>query len=254
VAVITSIALDHQDWLGDSVDAIAREKAGILRPGRPAVIAERAPPAALEAAVAERGAAALWLGREFDCQLLAGGCEMKLALPGGGSRRLQLNDNPALLPENICAALQALELLELGCREQDLQRLLPVLQPPGRRQRLMVAGVEYVLDVAHNPAAVSKLRELLNASPCKGKVICVFSAMADKDISGMIDAVLDQFDGWFLADQPANARAAKASEVAAMLRQRGQQVFSVCANLSQALARARSLLAAGDRLVVFGSF
>ncbi|QIB67281.1 bifunctional folylpolyglutamate synthase/dihydrofolate synthase [Kineobactrum salinum] len=253
-AVITSIALDHQQWLGHSVDAIAREKAGILRPGRPAVIAERVPPAALVEAVTASGADALWLGREFDCQLLEDGCELRLALPGGGSRRLLLSNNPALLPENICAALQVLALLQLDCGEQTLQRVLPALQPPGRRQRLWIAEVEYVLDVAHNPAAAYKLRELLNSSPCKGKEICVFSAMADKDIAGMIEAVSGQFDGWCLADQPQNARAAKGSDMAAMLRQRDQQIISVSADLSEALDRARSLLTAGDRLVVFGSF
>lgn len=254
VAIITSIALDHQDWLGDNLDAIAREKAGILRADRPAVIVERTPPAGLVAAVAASAAEALWLGQDFACRALADGCELQLALPGGGHRQLRLLSSPALLPENICAALQALELLGLGVPEPELQEVLRTVQPAGRRQRLAVAEVEYVLDVAHNPAAVIKLREFLDASHCKGRVICVFSAMADKDIPGMLDAIYDHFDGWFLADQPSNPRAARAEDIAALLRQRGQQMISVSRNLRQALSRARSLLVAGDRLVVFGSF
>lgn len=253
VAVITSIALDHQEWLGDSLDQIAREKAGILRAGRPAVIAAIEPPG-LIAAVEGSGARACWLGREFGFTPAGSQWQGWLQTCAGERRQLPAVQNPALLPANLCAALQALELLALPATDADITAVVPALQPPGRRQRLTVAGLELILDVAHNPAAVDKLIEFVDATPCKGKTIAVFSAMADKDIRAMIDVAGERFTAWFLADQPGNPRAAPAAAIAALLREAGQGMISVSKNLRQALARARSVMAPGDRLVVFGSF
>ena len=253
VAVITSIALDHQDWLGDNLDQIAREKAGILRPGKPAVIATREP-AGLVAAVAASGADARWLGQEFGFEPAGEGWEGWLQTSTGERRQLPAVNNAALLPANLCAALQALELLDRPASDVDIAAVIPGLQPPGRRQRLTMSGLELILDVAHNPAAVDKLVEFIDITPCNGKTIAVFSAMADKDIKAMIEAAGERFGAWFLADQPGNARAAPAAVIAGLLRDAGQEMISVSKNLRQALARARSVLAPGDRLVVFGSF
>lgn len=253
VAVITSIALDHQEWLGDSLDQIAREKAGILRAGRPAVIAATEP-AGLIAAVEDSGARACWLGREFGFAPAGSQWQGWLQTSAGERRQLPVVQNQALLPANLCAALQALELLALPATDADIVAAVPALQLAGRRQRLSVAGLELILDVAHNPAAVDKLVEFIDATHCKGKTIAVFSAMADKDIRAMIDLAGERFTAWFLADQPGNARAAQAAAIAALLREAGQRMISVSKNLRQALARARSVMAPGDRVVVFGSF
>tara|TARA_R110001599_G_scaffold39444_16_gene120658 strand:- start:43095 stop:44375 length:1281 start_codon:yes stop_codon:yes gene_type:complete len=254
VAVITSIALDHQDWLGDSLDAIAREKAGILRPAIPAVIACNAPPAGLTAAVEESGARAHWLGEAFGVESAAGGWAGWLAGAGGEQRRLPVIHNPALLAQNLCAALQALECLGMSASDTELLEVLPALQLPGRRQQVTVGGVRVLLDVAHNPAAVARLDDFLEAEPCEQKTIAVFSAMADKDIAAMLELIKHHVDAWFLADQPGNARAASAASIAAQLRHAGVSMISVSRNLRQALARARSVAAPGDRLLVFGSF
>lgn len=253
VAVVTSIALDHQEWLGDSLDQIAREKAGILRAGRLAVIAATEPPG-LIAAVEDSGARACWLDREFGFAPAGSQWQGWLQTSAGERRQLPVVQNQALLPANLCAALQALELLALPATDADIAAAVPALQLPGRRQRLSVAGLELILDVAHNPAAVDKLVEFIDANPCKGKTIAVFSAMADKDIRAMIDLAGERFTAWFLADQPGNARAAQAAAIAALLREAGQGMISVSKNLRQALARARSVMAPGDRVVVFGSF
>lgn len=254
VAVITSIALDHQAWLGDSLDQIAGEKAGILRAGRPAVIAATDPPPGLRAAVAASAADALWLQQDFG--FASEGVQWRgwLRTSTGARRPLPPLENPSLLPVNLCAALQVLETLGLPASDADLQTVLPALRPPGRRQRLAVAGLDLILDVAHNPAAVAILVELVDATPCNGKTIAVFSAMADKDIKAMVETAGERFAAWFLADQPGNTRAAPASTIAALLREAGQGMISVSKNLRQALARARSVAAPGDRLVVFGSF
>ena len=177
------------------------------------------------------------------------------SLRGPNGRRV-LPPLPAgpLKPANICTGLQA--ALLLGCEMSDAQVIAAVAgaRPRGRCERLSSCGRDYVLDVAHNPAATYNLVEYLNATSCKGKTLSLFSVMRDKDIRGMITAAAGCFDAWFVADQPANPRAAPGEEVAALLRAEGAAMVSVSKNLRQALRRAQGVMAAGDRLVVFGSF
>ena len=144
----------------------------------------------------------------------------------------------------------------LGCEFSDRQVLdaVAAARPRGRCERQSLAGTDYVFDVAHNPAAVYNLVEYLNATHCKGKTIAIFSVMGDKDIRAMIQAAAGLFDAWFVADQPTNPRAASAADLASLLRAEGQLMVSVSKNLRQAFRRARGLAAAGDRVVVFGSF
>lgn len=268
VAVITAIGLDHQDWLGDDLDTIAREKAGILRPGRPAVISDSAPPPGLVAAVADSGARGLFLGRDFFCESdddaglrsgeaggsAAGAWRARLLDAEGRHFRLPAVAEGPLLPANLCGALQALHLLGFDPAALDIPAVLPAVQPAGRRQRRNIDGREYLLDVAHNPQSVDKLVEYINSTPCNGKTISIFSAMKDKDIAGMLAPLAGCFDAWFLADQPDNPRAVAAARVADLLRARGEFMISVSKNLRQALRRAQSVTEAGDRLVIFGSF
>ncbi|MDG2048046.1 MAG: bifunctional folylpolyglutamate synthase/dihydrofolate synthase [Halioglobus sp.] len=255
VAVITSIALDHQDWLGNSRGEISREKAGIVRRGRPVVIADSDPPPELLACVADVAASpALYLGREFFASSVAGQWQGRLRTSDGTVRTLAATTNGSLLPENIAAALQAVLLLGIEFSDDCVANALAKLSAVGRRERRHVAGRAYVLDVAHNPASASKLLEFLDATPCNGKKICIFSAMADKDISGIIDATAGYFDAWFLGDQPDNIRAADAVDIAAMLDDTGQAMVSISKNLRQAFRRAQSVAGEGDSVVVFGSF
>lgn len=255
VAVITSIDLDHQAWLGDSRGAIACEKAGIMRMAAPVVVADPDPPAELLHCIETVGAHPVHLlGREFTVTRKPGLWQGSVTGGDGRVRSLQALQCGALLPENICAAVQAATLLDVTFSDADLHRALAGAAPKARREVRRVEGRDYVLDVAHNPAAVRKLRDFLAASPCPARTICVFSAMADKDIPGMVAAVAGTFDAWFLADQPGNHRAASAAEISSVLRQAGETMISVSKNLRQAFRRAQSVAAAGDRLVVFGSF
>ncbi len=252
VSVITSIALDHQDWLGASLAEIAREKAGILRAQRPAILAEREPPDALPAAAARIGAApVLRLGRDFD---VAGHDEwcFRLATAGGAALEVTAPANRALLPANAAGALQALALLDR--LPADAGGALASAAPRGRREALSVGGRNYVLDVAHNPASVAKLVEYLSVTPCNGTTIAVFSVMRDKDAAAMISQAKEAVDAWFLADQPANPRAADASELAALVRSEGVALVSVSDNVRQAFRRAQAVQREEDRVVVFGSF
>ena len=253
--IITSIDLDHQNWLGDSRGEIAREKAGIMRAAKPVVIAEPAPPPELlDCAAAAAADPVLCLGRDFTVTGDGETWQGVLYDARGGQRSLAPQPVGALLPGNICAALQAALLLNVDFSPGQMQRALSKASPVGRRQLQQLAGRDYVLDVAHNPAAVDKLLEHINASSCNGKTIALFSVMKDKDFPGMIHAAAGFFDAWFLADQAANERAASAADIAAALHEGGQSMISVSKNLRQAFRRAQNLMVAGDRLVVFGSF
>jgi dihydrofolate synthase/folylpolyglutamate synthase len=253
VAVITSIDLDHQQWLGDSRDAIALEKAGIVRSGRPLVIGDPRPPAELLAAVA--GARPVYrLGRDYTVTAGATGWRGVLTDRDGAQRSLPGQPRGPLLPANICCALQAALAVGLEFSDEAFERALAVARPRGRCETHHLAGKHYLLDVAHNPAAVDNLIKNISASPCKGKTFAFFSAMADKDIKSMIEISSESFDGWFLADQPTNPRAARAADVAALLRDYGQDRVSVSKDLPQAWRRAQQEMSEGDRLVVFGSF
>ena len=255
VAVITSIDLDHQGWLGDSRGEISREKAGILRGGRPAVIADsNPPPELLECVDSVAARPVLYLGRDFSVASVEGQWQAELQTLDGGSRAVSAITNGALLPENIAAAVQVAMLLGIEFSDGCLAAALAKVSPVGRREVRRVAGRDYVLDVAHNPASAYKLLEFLNTTPCNGKRICVFSVMADKDILSIIEAVTEYFDAWFLGDQPGNARAAGATDIAALLQDRGQNMVSISKNLRQAFRRAQSIADEGDRVVVFGSF
>jgi len=255
VAVITSIDLDHQVWLGETRGEIAREKAGIMRSGIPVVIADPDPPHELLRCVAEVAASpALYLGREFTVAAAPGEWQAVLQQSDGHSRQLVSQPSGSLLPENICAAAQAALLLGIEFTDEGLSRALATAVPVGRRQVWQVAGRDYVLDVAHNPASVKKLLEFISTTNCNGRTLCIFSVMSDKDIQAIVDAAAGYFDAWFLADQPDNKRAAGAADIATILSEAGETMISISKNLRQALRRAQGIMAAGDRLVVFGSF
>jgi dihydrofolate synthase/folylpolyglutamate synthase len=255
VAVITSIALDHQEWLGDSLGQIAREKAGILRPGRPLVVAQAEPPPELLQAAGDSGAAPVLLyGSDFLVATDGQSAGLQYLDQQGISTSLACPKVDGLLPQNVAAALQAVSLLGVEIDSARLRQALEGLHLTGRLQQQRVAGLDYVLDVAHNPAAVAELLDMLQSRHCEGKTLALFSAMADKDISAMLGPAVPVFDAWFLADQPGNPRAASASDTAGILRNLGESMISVSKNLRQAFRRAQSLMSDCDRLVVFGSF
>lgn len=254
VAVITSIALDHQDWLGDTLDQIAREKAGIMRTGKPVVIGESEPPEALlEVAQSLRAGPVYRLGEHYDC---VGGSQLWRARLAGhvGEQYLENLSSPALLPSNVSAAAQAALLLGVSFSEEQLQAAIDNSIRPGRLQRLELAGRHYLLDVAHNPAAIDKLLENIAASPCNGKIIALFSAMKDKAVGEMLTACAGTFDAWFLGELADNPRAMPAAEIAGLLRASGQNTISISKNLRQAYRRAQTVMSGEDLLVVFGSF
>ncbi|MEM1113106.1 MAG: folylpolyglutamate synthase/dihydrofolate synthase family protein [Pseudomonadota bacterium] len=232
IAVITSIGLDHQEWLGNTIEQIALEKAGIMRAGRPVVLADPSLPGVLTERAKEVGARAVRPNAE----------PLPASVPDG------------LVESNVRAALTALALLPDTVRPDSVAKGLAGLRLSGRRERFDIAGKHYILDVAHNPDAVYKLLEYIDLTSCKKRTICVYASLADKDYEGIISLCATRFDAWFVAALPGLSRAADPARIAACLHDAGQGMISVSKNVRQALRRAQSLMEPGDRLVVFGSF
>jgi dihydrofolate synthase/folylpolyglutamate synthase len=150
--------------------------------------------------------------------------------------------------------MQALTLVGVEYDDGEIRSALSGLRLPGRRECREVAGRSYLLDVAHNLAAIDKLLEYIDATSCNKRIFALFSTMKDKDIQGMVQACSGKFEAWFLADQPDNPRASSADELAKILREEGNEMISINRNIRQAFRRAQSVMSTGDRLVIFGSF
>jgi dihydrofolate synthase/folylpolyglutamate synthase len=256
IAVVTSIQLDHTDWLGPDRESIAREKAGIFRAGRPAVVAEREVPRSLREAAAACGALWYGIGADFDCGARpGGGWAWRGTGVNGAATGCELPSAPRLLGSNVAAALQALALIGRLPDAAVLAAELPRLGLEGRQQRCVCKGVDCVLDVAHNPDGVELLAARLRAEPVAGKTAVVFAAMQDKDAGGMLGALAGVGVAcWWLPALPV-ARAAPPATLAACLVAAcpGAQV-KLAASVDAGLDEAASTLGAGDRLVVCGSF
>ncbi len=228
VAVITSISLDHEAWLGSDRETIGGEKAGILRPGIDAIIADADPPQS----VVERV-------RKLDCRA----SYFDPAAPAQAG---------AIRPENVFAARSAAACLGFPIDDARLARVMATLVLPGRLQRLEHQGREIVLDVAHNPAAVDNLLAWLDEQ-VPGPRVALFAVLSDKDIHAMMRPCSTAFDHWYLPALPGVARALESTEVAAVLDDIGASSHTRCEDVGDAWARFATAHP-GASLVVFGSF
>jgi dihydrofolate synthase / folylpolyglutamate synthase len=242
-AVLTSVGIDHVDYLGADREAIGREKAGIFRPGRPAVVAEPDPPGS----VLQSEADLLLIGRDFG--FIAEQTQWTYWGPGG--RRAGLA-HPALRGSiqlrNAAAALCALDTLELPLAMQDVRRGLAEVALPGRFQ-VLPGRPQVILDVAHNVEAARNLAQNLAASGFAPQTIAVCGMLRDKDIAGVMRELAPRITRWHLASLP-GPRGASADELEAALGSNAEKFDSTKAAFSAALERAEE----GDKIVVFGSF
>ena len=257
-AIITSIDIDHTEYLGTTREAIGFEKAGIMRAGKPAIVSDPVPPRSV-IEHAERVGADLWLcGRDFNCS----GDKQQWSW-AGRSKRLHGMAYPALRGANqllnASGALAAFESMRerLPVSAQAVRSGLALVELPGRFQ--IVAGQPtLVLDVAHNPHAVATLLQNLDQMGFYPRTHAVFGAMRDKDIESMLTRMAPLVDDWHFTDLP-TARAAKASELAQVhgrLGVKGPGPISVSCHEhpAQALQAALEASDPADRIVVFGSF
>ncbi|GAA4084114.1 bifunctional tetrahydrofolate synthase/dihydrofolate synthase [Zhongshania borealis] len=254
VAIVSSIAIDHEAWLGSDREVIAREKAGVFRAGHAAVVGDLDPPKSLLAYGREIGAKMLCRGHDFS--FIDAGHQWQWRGVGAGGEAIKYLDLPVprILLDNAAAVLQALQYLDLAVSEASLRQGLALASVPGRCQHFVVNGVDIVLDVAHNPAAVVTLRQHLQTRPVSGRCQGVFAVMADKAIAEMIGILEPCFDNWVLATLAGNGRAASAEYVAALLAEQLIEPVDVGGTVAESVERGLAESRPGDRLVIFGSF
>ncbi|MEN9385009.1 MAG: hypothetical protein RL323_2152 [Pseudomonadota bacterium] len=255
-AVITSIDLDHMEFLGSDRESIGREKAGIMRRGRPVVVSDPLPPQSILDAAQALGADLWRLGRDFHFA----GDKQQWGWTGR-SRRYSGLAYPALRGANqlvnaagVLAAVEALHP-QLPVTAQAVRNGLALVELPGRFQ-IVPGQPTLVLDVAHNPHSVAALTENLDAMGYYPTTHAVFGAMADKDLQPMFDRVKPLIDRWYFTDLP-TPRAATATDLQARWQSGSQssQAASACfPNPQAALDAAVAAADPADRIVVFGSF
>ena len=255
VAVITTVDLDHQDFLGDTREAIAAEKAGILRAARPVVCGDPDPPRAVVAEAQRLGAPLYRIGHEFG--YVDERTQWRYHGPGGDRFGLPV---PALRGRyqlaNAATALAALGLLgkRVPLDAGAVRSGLTHVALSGRFQVLPGRPVT-VLDVAHNPHAARALASTLGDMGFHPRTLAVFGMLADKDIDGVVDAMRGRVDRWFVASLP-GPRGTSAQDLARRLRGCGieEQAIVACDDVAEALARAQAEAGDADRIVAFGSF
>ena len=252
--VLTSIGIDHVEFLGNTRAAIGREKAGIFRPGTPAVVAEPNIPESINEEIQRIRARPLLLGCDFGYHNQG----TQWAYWGPGGKRSGLA-HPALRGatqlRNASAAITALDVLRerTPVAMQDVRRGLAEVSLPGRFQ-VLPGRPQIVLDVAHNPEAAAVLAQNLGESGFSPETIAVFGMLRDKDIAGVVHAVAPRITRWHLATLGGSrgADSGHLKEILSEQRIRGP-VFEH-PDVPSALSAARKEARENDKIVVFGSF
>ena len=259
VAVITSIGLDHQGWLGNDRETIAIEKAGIARSGRPLVCGDRNPPETLINYLQEIKAIPYFIDQDFFFE--AGPISNGVNSWHWRDKRHQRSTlpMPALKGEiqlqNASTVLMVLELFmpEWPVSQADIREGLASVVIPGRFQ-VIPGEVTMIIDVAHNTQAAEALAHGLKAMPCTGKTLAVFGCMSDKDLENILAVVNPLIDHWFVStlDVP---RGRDSSEIAQAIKKLdANKPVSICETINMAKETAVKHAKPGDRVVAFGSF
>ena len=253
-AVLTSVALDHMEYLGDTRERIGWEKAHIFRPGRPAIVGDPAPPAAVIDHARAIGAVLTCIGRDFGYE--ADRQQWRFWGPGGTRGGLA---HPALRGAsqlgNAATAIAALDSLRhcLPVSAQAIRDGLARVELSGRFQVLPGRPV-VILDVAHNPQAAAVLSANLADMGAFRRTVAVVGMLRDKDLAGVVGRLAGRIDRWYAAtlDPP---RGATADEVAGAIKAACPgAIVEAFATPRAALAAAREAAEQGDRIVAFGSF
>lgn len=242
VAVVTSIALDHTDWLGPDRESIGREKAGVFRAGRPAVVGETDMPQSIADVAREKGAALQRVNVDWRYDVNQSGWRF---IDGRGE--LDNLPLPQVPQPNAATAVAALRASGLAISEQALRDGIKGAALPGRFQ-IVSESPRVILDVAHNPHAAGYLAGRLKANPSSGRTLAVIGMLHDKDIAGTLACLTPVVDSWYCAplDGP---RGASAEQLREHLRD-----GAVCATVAQAWRAAMADARPQDTVLVCGSF
>ncbi|MCH7830339.1 MAG: bifunctional folylpolyglutamate synthase/dihydrofolate synthase [Proteobacteria bacterium] len=254
-SLITNVSLDHCDWLGNDVETIAAEKAGVMRADLPTVFGDDPAPKSVCQHADAVNARLLLAGREFDVAFRADGSwDWR-----GPSATLKALRVPGLVGEfqvrNAAAVLALLDAAGLADNmdAQLVNAVLPSLRLTGRLQRRRVDGVEWIFDVAHNPAAAQAFAASLALLEPAGETIAIIGLLADKDVRGMISPLLDAVDRW-IAVTAGNDRAVAANELARQIASLSGKPCLVAETFADAVENARRSASENDRILVTGSF
>jgi len=237
-ALITNVALDHCDWLGDDIETIAAEKAGVMRGGIPVVFGAAEVPEAIVAQADKVGAKLLLRNRDYTLE----------GVPQPGLAGEFQTDNAAavialLRASNIAAAVEPGLVAEV----------LPSVRLTGRGQRIEQDGIEWLLDVAHNPAAAEALAGMLGSGDRKGSTMAIIGMLDDKDVEGVAAPLNRHVDRWICVTADSH-RALPAAELARRVANVCNRPCLVADSLDAALESARRDAAINDRILVTGSF
>lgn len=250
VSIITSISLDHMDWLGDTREKIGYEKAGIFRNHSPAICGDDKPPSSIITTAAKIGAPLFLQDRDFNYQ------EVANSAWDWQYQETHLTDLPknGLALQNMSGVLMAITLLQdrLPVNRDAIIQGLKSVHVPGRIQ-IIPGEVPEIYDVSHNPAAVALLNEQLKKMPHSGKTYAVFSMLADKDIRGSLVEICVAIDAWYVAPL-AVKRAATESELKDAFERAKIPHVHFTSSLKDAYLAAKKVAIKGDRIVIFGSF
>jgi len=252
VAVITTVDIDHSEWLGEDREAIGVEKAGIIRGWKPVILGETDPPSSVLARAYLLGANAIRGGSDFFADVIDAerwrwrdvGFSIELPTPAlRGPIQLR----------NAASAIAALRTLDKPLSRAAITEGVATARIRGRLQAVQRNGVDVLVDVGHNPQAARELAAALKAAPVAGRTRAVFAALQDKDAAGVVEALGGQVDAWHLAGLD-GARAQSAQALQARLQDTAAADARQHATVADALEAALAAAAAGDRVLVFGSF
>ncbi len=255
VSLITSIDIDHTEWLGDDRESIGKEKAGILRPGRPAVIADPNPPKSIkEQSPTSRFFCYKREWNVFEDDRDSAFMEVFVQNFQHIEKLYRFTAPKGILATNVGASVQALTLLNFDVSQAQLSEIAEEFLLVGRLQRFLHDDREILIDVAHNPSAVSILKKHIESNEVIGRNYVIFAALKDKDIHGMLKDLSGIFTAWFVADLPQATRGADSNDILKILSELGDEKFTTWPTVSDAWDSAWNLMVPGDRLVIFGSF
>ena len=252
VAILSSIDLDHQDWLGDTRSAIAQEKLGVARSGRPLLVGEVDLPDGFHEMVQSIGAKALYGSNDFTIYDEADSSKFSVSLKtDNGALLVPDITNGSLLPVNISLALQALVSAGFTIKPSVCREALRSLSLPGRQQRIEFRGIDLLLDVAHNPAAARVLAA--NIPVIKGTTYAVASVLNDKDWCGIVAEIGYSVNVWLLGKITDNHRAMESQSLYEVVYNSGLEAVRF-ESVECAFNRAVQLASPHDQVIVFGSF
>ncbi len=246
LAVITTIGLDHMDWLGDTRELIAVEKAGIMRDNGIAVVGELDPPSTLDNYVHEHNVATWWAAREFKVETREDAWRWQC-----GDVVTEWLPMPLIPLQNTATALAALKRLNCLPDSKQLSKLVETVNVPGRRQQI-ANNPDVLVDVAHNPQACALMRDWADKG-LNGELHIVAGMLADKSLAATLDELASVKARWYLGNT-SGPRGLSGETLMSHLQPHQKQYAAAFGSVTDAYKAAREQAGQNDRILVFGSF